>query len=70
MPFSTLSQFEQARETEQRERNPRHVAAKGGDRSMGEEKHSQNRVEEGIAHRKSRYNVEGRGEAERKANAE
>lgn len=38
MPFSTLSGFEHAGEAEQRERNPRHVASKGGDKSTGEEK--------------------------------
>lgn len=41
MPFSTLSEFEHAGEAEQRERNPRHVARKGGDKSIGEEKHPQ-----------------------------
>lgn len=41
MPFSTLSEFEHAREAEQRERNPRNVARKGADKTMGEEKHPQ-----------------------------
>lgn len=38
MPFSTLSEFEHAGEAEQRARNPRHVARKGGDKSEGGEK--------------------------------
>ncbi len=41
MPFSTLSEFKRAGVAEQRERNPRHVARKGGDMSIGEEKHPQ-----------------------------
>lgn len=41
MPFSTLSEFEHDGEAEQRERNPRHVARKGGDKSIVEEKHPQ-----------------------------
>lgn len=64
MPFSTLSEFEHAREAEQRERNPRHVARKGGDKKKST---LSDCVEEGLAHRKSRHNVEG---SERKANAE
>lgn len=39
MPFSTLSEFEHTGEAQQREGSPRHVATKGGDKSMGEEKH-------------------------------
>lgn len=41
MPFSTLSEFEHATEAEKSERNPRNVARKGGDKSIGEERHPQ-----------------------------
>lgn len=41
MPFSTQSEFEHTRKAEQRERNPRNVVMKGGDKSIGEEKHPQ-----------------------------
>lgn len=39
MPFSTPSEFEHSGEAQQREGSPRHVATKGGDKSIGEEKH-------------------------------
>lgn len=41
MPFSTQSEFEHSRKAERRERNPRNAVMKGGDKSIGEEKHSQ-----------------------------
>lgn len=36
-----MSEFEHAGDTEQRGRNPGHVARKGGDKIMGEEKQPQ-----------------------------
>lgn len=41
MPFSTQSEFEHSRKAARRERNPRNAVMKGGDKSIGEEKHSQ-----------------------------
>lgn len=67
MPFSTLSEFEHTGGAEQRERNPRHVARNGGDEVEKKGALRQRRGRPSSLYLKSRYNVEGRREMQRKS---
>lgn len=69
MPFPTPSEFEHSGEAQQREGSPRHVATKGGDKSIGEEKHPETVLRRARL-TESFLGAGGRKEAERKENAE